>query len=751
MIHSGRSRRRSLPHIEALDARLLFKTIFVDVNGPAGQGASWAFPLQSLQMALSMAAPGDQIRVADGVYKPTTTSDRGISFELKQSVQLLGGYAGFGGQNPDLRDVDTFQTVLSGEIGSAGTTFDNSYHVVTATSVSSTAILDGFTLTGGYANDSNGGSGGNGGGIYMFGASPSISNCTITNNRANSLGEGIYIGANAPPGVVTAPSFTDCRFINNGARSGGSYGGAIFAESSSPIINDCEFTGNATYIGGGAVHGRNASIRISDSTFTGNWGRYNGSAIGNESGTLVVNDCVFNGNISEYSGTVASRGSSSVAASAVFTDCTFTENIADKGGAFLNDTATLTVNRCTFVRNTATYSGGVLWSWLGKATITDSKFYGNSCTRPFGGTSEGGAITTTSTSPSTRTLLVNCEFVSNRAGRGGAILNLGQYGSDVRHCTFVNNAATVTGGAIEAASTAQPMFVGNSILWNNTAPTGAQIAVTANPPTVLFSNVQGGFTGMGNINADPMFVRNPSPGSDEQWGGADDDYGDLRLQMQSACVDAGGNSYIAPNYPTDMVGAPRAFDFPGVNIPRAVTDMGAHELGMRLGLLRVADNGMLALPAGGYTFIVEQFVFGNGATLDIADASLILLDSSLPAVQSLITQGYNAGDWLGAGITSSAAAADITGLTAIGYADNADLELDSFQGVSLTGAEILLKYTSYGDSDLSGVVDLDDFNLFLAGYQNPANVAQTWVYGQYDYAAAVDLDDFNLFLAAYQA
>jgi hypothetical protein len=41
--------------------------------------------------------------------------------------------------------------------------------------------------------------------------------------------------------------------------------------------------------------------------------------------------------------------------------------------------------------------------------------------------------------------------------------------------------------------------------------------------------------------------------------------------------------------------------------------------------------------------------------------------------------------------------------------------------------------------------------LYLTGYQDPANVPQTWIYGDFDYTGVVDLDDFNLFLAGYQA
>jgi hypothetical protein len=58
-----------------------------------------------------------------------------------------------------------------------------------------------------------------------------------------------------------------------------------------------------------------------------------------------------------------------------------------------------------------------------------------------------------------------------------------------------------------------------------------------------------------------------------------------------------------------------------------------------------------------------------------------------------------------------------------------------------------VKYTYYGDNDLSGATTLDDFTLFLAGYQNGGT---TWAQGDYDYSGLVTLDDFTLFLKGYQ-
>jgi hypothetical protein len=174
---------------------------------------------------------------------------------------------------------------------------------------------------------------------------------------------------------------------------------------------------------------------------------------------------------------------------------------------------------------------------------------------------------------------------------------------------------------------------------------------------------------------------------------------------------------------------------------------------IHVGSLTIASGGTAIITEmiDDTVFVVEGALSVDGK-LDITNNSMVLKTSSLSAITTLIVAGYNNGDFLGSGLTSSSAATDPNFLTAVGYASNVDAAFTNFEGeTGLSDSDILIKYTYYGDADLNGSVDLDDFNLFLAGYQDPANVPQTWIYGDFDYTGSVDLDDFNLFLAAYQA
>jgi autotransporter-associated beta strand protein len=168
------------------------------------------------------------------------------------------------------------------------------------------------------------------------------------------------------------------------------------------------------------------------------------------------------------------------------------------------------------------------------------------------------------------------------------------------------------------------------------------------------------------------------------------------------------------------------------------------------GSINVADGATVLAQAGlAKAITVSTLATNASGRFDLADNSMVIKGMTSDQVRGLIQAAFNAGHWNGAtGLDSSTAAANVSGTTAIGYAVAGFLGKSEFKGVSpLAGTDVLVKYTYYGDNDLSGATNLDDFTLFLNGYQNGGT---TWVKGDYDYSGGVTLNDFSLFLKGYQ-
>jgi len=307
-----------------------------DATG-ANNGLSWADAYTDLQAGLAAAEWGDEIWVAQGTYKPTSGTLRTVSFQLVAGVGLYGGFAGAETERGQ-RDWEANATILSGNIGTAGSATDNSYHVVVG---ESPAVLDGFTITGGNADGL--GSSNRGGGMYNRSGSPIVTNCTFSSNTASH------------------------------GDWGGGFGGGMYNSSSSPTVSNCAFSGNTAggiYGGGGGMYnGSGSSPTVTNCTFSGNTasggggGMYNGS-----SGKATVTNCTFSDNTADSDG-------GGVYGGGTFTNCLFSSNTADSDGGGVSGSGTFA--NCTFSGNTGSGNGGGMYN-SGSSTVTNCIFWDNS-------------------------------------------------------------------------------------------------------------------------------------------------------------------------------------------------------------------------------------------------------------------------------------------------------------------------------------------------------------------------------------
>jgi predicted outer membrane repeat protein len=206
--------------IGAYEKQFLIRYVKQDATAP-NDGSSWAHAHTDLQSALAASSPDEEIWVAAGTYKPTSTADRTISFTLKNGVALYGGFVGTETSRTQ-RNYQANVTILSGDIGAQGDHSDNSYHVVVGSAMNNSAVLDGFTVANGKTNDGLGASPENmGGGMYNQNGDPSVSNVIFTGNQG-TFGGGMYNGGDSgQPGSGSHPVLTNVTFQNNTGIEGG--------------------------------------------------------------------------------------------------------------------------------------------------------------------------------------------------------------------------------------------------------------------------------------------------------------------------------------------------------------------------------------------------------------------------------------------------------------------------------------------------------------------------------------------------
>ena len=526
---------------------------YVDADATTGgnNGSSWADAFLELQDALDAAVSGDQIWVAEGTYKPTAehggTGDRYKSFQMKNGVAIYGGFDPTVGDIAwEDRDWEANPTILSGDLnGDDGPDFanssENSYHVFyhpSDTGMNDTAILDGFTITGGSANGADIHS--YGGGMYNDRSSPTVNNCIFSHNSAgNGHGGGMY-NANG-----SSPALTDCTFAGN--SSVGNFGGGMANSSSSPTLVNCAFVDNSAYGDGGGMANFYSSPTLTNCTFARNSAAFfNGGGMYNLYSSPTLTNCAFEGNWVYFG---SGGGMYNVYSSPTLADCTFEGNSADYGGGMYNNSSLPTLTHCIFLENSALDSGGGMWNSNGSsAVLTDCNFSSNSA-------DYGGGMNNSASSP----VLTNCIFAGNsaNAGNGGGMYNWDSSSPVLTNCTFSGNSAGSDGGGVFNHFNSSAALT-NSILWGNSPN---QISNDSSTPVVTYCDVQGGYSGEGNIDEDPLFV-----------DAADGDY---HLGPDSPCIDVGNND--APELPgLDFEREPRILD--GDDDGIAIVDMGVDEV-----------------------------------------------------------------------------------------------------------------------------------------------------------------------------
>jgi len=294
--------------------------IFIDVNASgSNNGTSWSDAYNDLQEGLNNSSPGDSVWVAAGTYYPTTTTDRDTTFKMPDSVAVYGGFDGSEFALNE-RDWKINETVLSGDIGTADDSTDNSFHVVEGGNYT---VLNGFIIEEGNADDAS---------------------------DPNRFGGGMYNSSGLTNVVVK-----NCTFRYNFAEQGG---GMAFKDISNAIVDNCRFISNNTSSDGGGLKLFDSEVDVTNCVFAYNTTVTYGAGLmywGAGSGNPNVTNCTFYSNDagtgSNSGGAIHGRASG---ISINISNCIFSNNLP--GAIALTNGATAQVNYSAIVQ-TGYYGG----------------------------------------------------------------------------------------------------------------------------------------------------------------------------------------------------------------------------------------------------------------------------------------------------------------------------------------------------------------------------------------------------------
>jgi len=419
-------------------------------SGSDGDCLSWETACE-LQTAFDNAESGDEIWVAEGIYKPRESDGRYATFQLVNGISIYGGFPISGGDWEE-RNWEDNTTILSGDVGEEGNIEDNCFHVITAYDIDNDTIIDGISIVFGNADYTfpyN-----SGGGIFNDGSSPTINNTTICQNYASGHGGGIYNINNSNPTL-------DNVVISNNTAG---MGGGMYNEYSNPQITNVEITNNEGIAQAGGIYNEYSDPIISLVTFSENTSGYAGGIKNNRSNPQITN-ATFSRNTARYSG----GGILNNYSDSMITNSTFIENTAgDGGGGISINRSSPTIKNCTFTGNIAREGGGISACEYSSPILTNVTIFENSASRFGGG--------------------IYIRFNSNPI---------------LTNVTIFENSASEDGGGVHIEES-HPTII-NSIVWSDI--TSEQIYISSSSSAnVTYSDIQTEyiFPGDGNIKQDPL-------------------------------------------------------------------------------------------------------------------------------------------------------------------------------------------------------------------------------------------------------
>lgn len=415
----------------------------VSLTGDDANPGSETEPMLSINAAVLLAASKvstGEVRVSSGTYDPVV---------MAEGISLFGGYA----TDWSARDPATYVTIIENGSNTGGTVTDPNSTVSGSSGITTTTVIDGFTI--------NGSGGSYSAAIFNVGASPTISNNIISGGTAATGTYGIYNKTGSQPLILD-------NTIDGG---NGDEGHGIFNLSASPTIRGNTITGGGTTYSYGIQSNGGSGLIENNPLIAGSTVTFNsyGVSTGSSNSAQVIGNVIYGGD----------AGNRSYGVKNASTSITLLGNTIDGGTG-------------------TTWSYGVFNS-SSSPQIRNNTIYGGTTA----GTSTGIYIAPTNSAPT-----IQNNTIDGGSG-GGASQGIRIF--NTLPGAIENNIISTSGGTNrycveEGNDTSDPASLRNNDLWD--CPTALYRDEGAtNLTTDILVNGLGDITSSGNIaNIDPAFV-----------------------------------------------------------------------------------------------------------------------------------------------------------------------------------------------------------------------------------------------------
>lgn len=256
-----------------------------------------------------------------------------------------------------------------------------------------------------------------------------------------------------------------------------SYGGGIYCNYSSPIIDSCIITNNFAVYGGGIFGCNSSASIIQNCVIKNNIATYGG---GVRNGALSLKNSIIKDNFANYGGGIYSEHTNSIIQN------TITNNSADYGGGIYINGHINSIIQNTITNNSAKYNGAGIYMYHSTPTITNNMIASNCANYGCG----GGIFIDNYYNSSTKTKIKNCVLALNRSKRGSAVFNINNSKTFIDSCFIVDNGdiASTGAGTVYLTADADTTTISYSNLYYNTLQSEIEIFNNTIIPLPLKNN-----------------------------------------------------------------------------------------------------------------------------------------------------------------------------------------------------------------------------------------------------------------------